>query len=306
MTLQTHDNDDFDDAPLDSHMPLHGDEADDDASGLEEIAEAEEPVFDGEGTVAQYMGELECEMLAYAEPAGASSEGPRVTVYDKLREFGLLRKLTDIVMAKVSVPWHLRKDAIQEVHAAWGTLPAKEHFERNQIANYAFLSGKHAALKLRRTIGAVVVIPGALFRSGRDTDFMASIGAAVNPHNVEDYQDSAELAIDHDDSSAMAMISERFFNERINGVQLSARQKLVARAVLVERKSLAVLAMEMGMPLMYVERLVTQATNKILARDAEAACTSARPSNRVPATSRRRTSASSSPRCLRRKRAVAE
>lgn len=198
-------------------------------------------------------------------PVVESSE--ETTVYQRLIDYGLLRKITDIALAKVSIPWHLREDATQEIHTAWAGLIAKPTYARNQLGRYAYLTGQHAALKLRRTIGAVVAIPGAAFRTGRDTTFMESIGAAVNPKDVDDYKDSLELSIDQE-MPTESWITENFFLERMEGLTLSAKQRQVAFLALVKRQSSEEISIAMEMPIMYVERLLNQVTAKIEARDA--------------------------------------
>lgn len=204
---------------------------------------------------------------AQVPPATVDANGKPLSVYQRLVDYGLLRKLTDIVMAKVAIPWHLRADATQEVHATWATLTAKPEFQRNQLARYAYISGQHAALKLRRTIGAVVAIPGALFRTGRDSAFMEAIGAAVNPKDVEDYKDSLELSTEPIEDLQLSRVSNSFFEGRLGDLNLSAKQSLVARKALVERMAADDIAEELGMDLMYVERLLNQVTQKLLAKD---------------------------------------
>ncbi|MBK3780046.1 hypothetical protein G3A43_07235 [Paraburkholderia aspalathi] len=201
-------------------------------------------------------------------PASAGDDPAKpASIYDRLQEYGLLRKVTDIVMAKIAIPWHLRKDAEQEVHTAWLALKAK-NVQRDQMAYYAYLSGQHAALKLRRTIGAVVTIPGALFRTGRNTAFMEAIGAAVNPKDVDDYRDSLELSVEPVDVLHMSRVSESFFEQRLGALPLSAKQRNVAFKALVERKSAEDIAVELEMDLMYVERLLNQVTSKLNEKDA--------------------------------------
>lgn len=190
-------------------------------------------------------------------------EGQTVSVFERLSDYGLLRKITDIVLVKVGVPWHLRADATQEIHTAWAGLTVKPKFQRNQLANYAYLSGQHAALKLRRTIGAVVVIPGALFRTGRDTSFMGAIGAAINPRDVDDFKDSMELSVNVDEAGHLSRVSEAFFAERTASLNLTAKQRKVAFMTLVERKPADLVAHELNMQLVYVERLLNQVTNKL-------------------------------------------
>lgn len=202
-----------------------------------------------------------------AFPASKDENGLGLTVYQRLVDYGLLRKLTDIVLAKVAIPWHLRADAAQEVHVYWASLKVKPEYKRDQLGFYAYLSGQHAALKLRRTIGAVVTIPGALFRTGRESAFMEAIGAAVNPKDVEDYKDSLELSTDPADDLHLSRVSDNLFSDRLGDLNLSAKQTLVARKALIERKAADDIAEELGMDLMYVERLLNQVTSKLLAKD---------------------------------------
>jgi hypothetical protein len=204
---------------------------------------------------------------AQPAPATVDAAGNPLSVYQRLVDYGLLRKITDIVMAKVAIPWHLRADATQEVHAAWATYVAKPEYQRNQLARYAYMSGQHAALKLRRTIGAVVAIPGALFRTGRDSAFMEAIGAAVNPKDVDDYKDSLELSTEPIEDLQLSRVSDSFFADRLGDLNLSAKQSLVARKALIERLAADDIAAQLGMDLMYVERLLNQVTQKLLAKD---------------------------------------
>lgn len=200
----------------------------------------------------------------------ALAEGEQVSVYQRLVDYGLLKKLTDIVLAKVSVPWHLREDAAQEVHAAWAGLQAKSNFARNQLARYAYMSGQHAALKLRRNIGAVVAIPGALFRTGRDSSFMEAIGAAVNPKDVDDYRDSLDLSVEPQEySMPPQQVSPEFFKTRLGSLQLSKSQRAVAERVLVRRMSAESIATELGVRVTYVERLISQVAVLLNEKDDE-------------------------------------
>lgn len=232
-------------------------------------------------------------MLAHTRrfPGGAAREDGEITIYEMLLQYGMLKKMTDIVMAKVDMPWHLRGDATQEVHTAWLSRKAKPEFVRNQLANYAYMSGKHAALKLRRTIGAVVVIPGQLFRTGRDTEFMQNIGAAVNPKDVDDFKDSMELSVDPMDLSRMTCVSKQFLDDRLAGLTLSVKQRAVAYKAMVERKSAEDIAIELEMQLMYVERLLNQVANKLLNKDA-AGDAPGEPAANKPKAPRRRTKSS--------------
>lgn len=190
------------------------------------------------------------------------------SVYDRLVACELLRKLTDIVLAKVDMPWHLREDGVQAIHEAWCLLPAKPEFVRNQMARYAYMSGQHAALKQRRSIGAVVAIPGALFRNGRQSAFMNSIGAAVNPMDVSEFQDSMALATDPEDQVSIPDSCEKsFLDRRLAGLGLTKSQKLVAELACVKRMSAESIAIQTGMRKSYVERLIAQIISQLSARD---------------------------------------
>lgn len=268
----------------------------DDLLAVDGILEGDASLAYSESELAWIEAQLEAE-LRFLQPDGflpgddnfealATLEGAHSSIYEKLVEFGLLRKLTDIVMAKVSVPWHLREDARQEIHMAWYALRAKDNFERNQVAHYAYLAGQHAALKLRRTIGAVVVIPGALFRNGRDSAFMESIGAAVMPRDVEDFRDSMEISVDPEESAIMTRMSAEFFNQRVAGLQLTELQREVAYRLLVEQKTTRDIAGELGVQMSHLERLVTHVTNKIIARDTEEAEKKAHKARKTVAASR--------------------
>lgn len=200
--------------------------------------------------------------------------GPPVSVYERLNHYGLLRKLTDIVLAKAAVPWNLREDAAQEIHVTWLGLNVKPEFERNQLARYAYMSGQHAALKLRRTLGAVVAIPGALFRTGKDSTFMESIGAAVNPHDVDDYKDSIELSIKNDELGD-SIITPSFFEEKMLNISISPIQRDIAYRVLVERTPVDEIADELKISIETVERAIMHITSRLAPR------TSPRKSGRV-------------------------
>lgn len=196
-----------------------------------------------------------------------TKSGEPLSIYDCLVEYDLLKKVTDIVLAKVAVPWHLRADAAQEVHCTWASLKANPTFAQNQVAHYAYLSGQHAALKLRRMIGAVVVIPGALFRTGRDTAFMEAIGAALNPKDVEDYRDSLELSTEITESMDRVVVSEQLLNERLADLNLSVKQRLVAEKALLRKMPAHAIAAEMSLAVTSVERMLNQVALKISQKD---------------------------------------
>lgn len=171
-------------------------------------------------------------------PAEVEAPKTRVTIYDYLFERGMLRKLTDIALNKAGVPWHLRDEAAQEIRMAWATYEAKTDLAQSRVYQYATTAGEHAALKLRRKIGAVVSIPGQAFRDP-DSQFMRSIGAAVNPNDVDDYTDNAELSVDFEDVACAEEGDERIqgisvddLGDRLGGVQLTRGQRPVIALML--------------------------------------------------------------------------
>lgn len=245
---------------LQSDVPL------DDLSG-EECAELNQ-------ALATTSGDDEEDAAPSANPAfsaaarKATVETYPDSIFARLVEFNLLKKVTDIVLAKVKIPWSLRDDAAQAMHLKWCTIKALPQYQRNQLAFYAFKSGQHAALAERRTLGAVCVLPGALFREGKESAFMETIGAAVNPMDVDEYKDSMELSIEEDDMMRLARVTEGLLDERLGKLALSPKQRKVAYMVLIERKDASEIAAELTMREVYVERLIKQVTLKLNNSDA--------------------------------------
>lgn len=190
------------------------------------------------------------------------------SIFAKLVEYGLLKKVTDIVLAKVKIPWNLRDDAAQSVHLKWCLIQSKPEFVRNQLAFYAYRSGQHAALALRRELGAVCVLPGALFREGKESVFMETIGAAVNPMDVDEYKDSMELSVEEDDMMRLAKVDETLLCRRLGALNLSPKQMKVARMVLLDKLDASEIAHKLDMREVYVERLIKQVVLKLNNRDA--------------------------------------
>lgn len=246
---------------LHSDVPL---EALDDGEDVPELRQA----LDGDESDDDHSQSSSDSAVYSPSMRKAVSQAYPNSIYSKLVEYGLLRKVTDIVLAKVKIPWNLRDDAAQAVHFKWCTIPAKGEYQKSQLAFYAYKSGQHAALAERRMLGAVCVLPGALFREGKKSTFMETIGAAVNPMDVDEYKDSMELAVDANDMMHLAVVSEDLMRARLGGLALSAKQLRVARMVLVERKDVVEISMELGMRPVYIERLLKQVTAKLNNLDA--------------------------------------
>ena len=182
------------------------------------------------------------------------------SVFAQLLRHGLLSKLTQIVLLKAKVPYHLREEAAQEVQVTWSLLQANSSFARNQMARYAYLSGEHAALKVMRSLGAVVGLPSGLFSKktkdakGLNAKFLQYIGAATNPHDIEDYADSLEVSDALVDSWEREVVSLTFFTAQMQGITVKPNQRRIAELFLVDRLTVDDIAESMKLTVKYVER----------------------------------------------------
>lgn len=199
-----------------------------------------------------------------------SEETPKEfeSIYGALKRFGILTKLVGMSLAKANVPWDLRRDAEQEIYAHWCSLEAKPGFKEGQIAYYAYKAGEHAALRLRRSLEAVVVIPGSAFKAGKDTLFMGSIGAALNPFDVTEMQDDSEMA-SHDLNPAMRLVTESYVNARLAPITLSRVQRTICLKVMVDKMDPIDVAEELNLEPNDVERLMNQVSNRLIRHDKE-------------------------------------
>lgn len=211
------------------------------------------------------------------------------SVYEALEGHDLLKKVTGIVLSKASMPYHLREDAIQEIHMTWLSLKAKPEFKKGQLAQYATLSGQHAALRLRRSIGAVVTIPGTLFRAGQSSLFLESIGAAVNPYALEDLNEG-EFSSEQDNPEH-SVISPSTLASRLTPMVLTDKEHLIIQEVIAKQRCPKEVAKELGLKVQAMERLLLQLAERFEQYDADVKeATSQRegpcPSRMIPAASR--------------------
>ena len=182
------------------------------------------------------------------------------SVLAKLVEHGLLAKLTQLVLFKARVPSHLRDEAAQEVQATWSLLKAHPDYMRNQMARYAYLSGEHAALKIMRALGAVVALPSSMFSKtakdvkGANAKFLQYIGAATNPHDIEDYSDSLEVSDALVDSWEREVVSLSFFKTQMGQIAVTPKQYQIAEMFLVDRDTVDDIAEKLKLTVKYVER----------------------------------------------------
>jgi hypothetical protein len=94
-----------------------------------------------------------------------------MSVFDYLKNCQppLDRKIIDIACSQSNVPADLREDAAQEISLMWATMkPDTVKYKPGQIAAYAHQMARHAALRLRRELGATVRLPGSAFRKRKD------------------------------------------------------------------------------------------------------------------------------------------
>lgn len=92
------------------------------------------------------------------------------------------KKIIDIALAQTQMPRSLRDDAAQEIRLVWSTLkPDVKKFKPGQIASYAHRIAIHAALRLRRELGATVRLPGSAFRKRKDGSSYVTPGVLSMP-----------------------------------------------------------------------------------------------------------------------------
>lgn len=205
------------------------------------------------------------------EDADDLSDAP--TVYDYLVERNLLGKLTEISLKKASVPYHLREDAWQAVQVKWCYYKVNLNFPHNRICAYASMLGHDEALRIRRTIGAVVALPNAMFSKVgneqlKSSVFAKSLGAALNPIDINDMSDSREYAVEDDESLFESVSTERV-EKRLRKLTLTKTQRKIALLICCNQMDIAVVAEQLNLTKAYVERMVSTVTTALLNYDEE-------------------------------------
>ena len=204
--------------------------------------------------------------------AKASQLEGDASVFAQLLRHGLLAKLTHIVLIKAKVPPHLRDEAAQEVQVTWSLLRAHPDFARNQMARYAYLSGEHAALKVMRQLSAVVALPSSLFsktakdKKGANAKFLQYIGAATNPHDIDDYSDSLEISDALVDSWEREIVSLSFFETQMQEIEVKPKQFKIAQMFLVDRMTVDDIAESLKLTVKYIERSMHTVADALNAR----------------------------------------
>lgn len=205
------------------------------------------------------------------EDADDLSDAP--TVYDYLNEHKLLSKISAIALKKANVPSNLREDARQAIQVKWCLFKVNLSFAHSQICAYASKLGHDEALRIRREIGAVVSLPISMFvKSGneniKNSVFAQSIGAALNPLDINDMIDSSEYAVEHDDSLLESVTSERVAM-RLRRLTLTKTQRKIAMLICCNQMDIAVVAEQLNLTKAYVERMVSSVTTALLNYDEE-------------------------------------
>lgn len=134
---------------------------------------------------------------AVVPPQAVSAE---MSVFDYLRNCQppLDKKIIDIACSQTNVPGDLKHDAAQEIVLMWSQMkPDTEKYKPGQIAAYAHQMARHAALRLRREIGASVRLPGSAFRKRKDGTSYVSPGvlaAALDWNELEGWFQADDLS----------------------------------------------------------------------------------------------------------------
>ncbi|MHB1666158.1 hypothetical protein [Thiomonas sp.] len=79
------------------------------------------------------------------------------------------------------MPYGLREDAAQEIHASWYSYTADTDLSNGQIASYANMIAHHACLRIRRELGLPVRLPGSAFRRKEDGNTSVDLRRFVDP-----------------------------------------------------------------------------------------------------------------------------
>jgi hypothetical protein len=122
-----------------------------------------------------------------------------MSVFDYLHECTppLDKKIIDIACSQSLVPDELRKDASQEIALMWSQMtPDTARYKPGQIAAYAHQMARHAALRVRRELGASVRLPGSAFRKRKDGSSYVTPGvlsSALDWNELENWFQTDDL-----------------------------------------------------------------------------------------------------------------
>lgn len=171
------------------------------------------------------------------------------------------QKIIDIACSQSSVPPGLHDEAAQEIRMMWMQMkPDTEKFQPGQIAAYAHRMAGHAALRLRRELGASVRLPGSAFRKRKDGSSYVTAGVLAaaldwsdleNWFNAEDQPDASMTMGGLNADSAAATLTadeELVSDEDSEAAQRAARLDAIRASadVLTERQRSIVIALIEG------------------------------------------------------------
>lgn len=139
-----------------------------------------------------------------------------MSVFDYLRQCQppLDKKIIDIACSQCGVPLELKDDAAQEIALMWAQMkPDTARYKPGQIAAYAHQMARHAALRLRREIGASVRLPGSAFRKRKDGSSYVTPGVlaqALDWNELESWFNTDDSSSGESAISASPMELENF------------------------------------------------------------------------------------------------
>ena len=133
------------------------------------------------------------------------SSGPdnRPSLLEKINEFGLERKLINIVINEQRVPPRLQDDAAQDIRIAWMKAKAKPEFSLSQTASYAHRIGTHSALRTRRELGSAVRLPGSAFRKRKDGTSYVTPGVLADPLDWDELAERLDAGTEDEDEAVV-------------------------------------------------------------------------------------------------------
>jgi hypothetical protein len=136
-----------------------------------------------------------------------------MTLFDYLAECNppLDKKIIDIALAQNQVPLELRDDAAQEIRLMWtNTHPDAKRFKPGQIAAYAHRIAGHAALRLRRELGAPARLPGSAFRKRKDGSSYVTPGVLSMPLHWDELESWFDTSDNLEASEFVGSIADAF------------------------------------------------------------------------------------------------
>lgn len=153
------------------------------------------------------------------------------TLFDKIVEYGLERKLIGIACAEGNIPPGLRDETAQEIRMAWLKSKPNPEFTFGETASYAHRIAYHAALRAKRELGSVVRLPGSAFRKRRDGSTYVTPGvlaAAIDLTEIENRLSAEEEPVTY------RRLDLATVKDKLNARQFSVLEQLASGASFLE------------------------------------------------------------------------